>query len=195
MPAPKSSPPDILDHLTPTDALAILRILARDEALASRIRQVAAAHLESNAPRDPEDVAAIAAEVRAELERLEVEEVWDRAGPTRDGYVETGEVADEMVQGVLEPYLEDLGRYQTLGMGREATYLCMGLVQGLYQFENESASEFKDWATDLPVGHAEMALEKWRAGEPTPAMIAALRDLVQKDLPNWSWSLSRFLPD
>jgi len=194
MPAPKSAPPDILDHLSPGDALAILRILARDESLAPRIRQVAAAHLEGEAPVDLEDVAAIAAEVCAELEHLKVEEVWDRAGPTRDGYVETGEVADEMIQGVLEPYLEDLGRYQTLGMGREATYLCMGLVQGLYQFEHESTSEFKDWATDLPAGHAEMALEKWRAGGPTPEMIAALRDLLQKDLPNWSWTLSRLFP-
>lgn len=189
-----ASPQDILDHLAPADALAVLRILARDESWAPRIRQLAMAYLEAGAPDGMEDATAIVAEVQGELEQLEVEDVWDRAGPTRDEYVETGEVADEMIQGVLDPYLEDISRYQALGMELEATYLCMGLLQGLYQFEHESASEFKNWATDLPAAHAEAALAKWRAGSPPLEMVVTMRDFAQQELPHWALALARSLP-
>ncbi|MBM3128523.1 MAG: hypothetical protein FJ009_07840 [Chloroflexi bacterium] len=193
----KKTPPnqtDSLTQLSADDALAVLRLLAQEEPLAARIRQVTAAYLEGNAPHAPEDVEEIAEDVRAELEGLEVEEVWDRAGQTRHGYVETGEVADEMMQRVLDPYLKDITRFQNLGMTLEAEYLCMGLLQGLYEFEHESKSEFKDWATDLPMGYAEIALEKWREGKPKPAAIGEMRDFIQENLPHWEFTLVRSLP-
>jgi len=193
----KGTPPDqtdILNQLSADDALAVLRLLVQEELLATRIYQVAEAYLEGNAPHTPEDVEDIAEDVRAELEGLEVEEVWDRAGQTRHGYVEDGEVADEMIQRVVNPYLEDLVRYQRLGMTNEAMYLCMGLLQGLYEFEHESKSEFKDWATDLPIGYAEIVLEKWRDGKPKPAAITEIRDFIQENLPHWDSTLMRSLP-
>ena len=73
----------IIDHLSPTDALAILRTLAgSDDQLAARIAGMATARLRGV---DPEEVAAA---LYDELNGLEVEEVWDRAGRTRYGYVE-----------------------------------------------------------------------------------------------------------
>ena len=83
-----SNPPEFLAHLSTDDALAVLRLLARDETLAARIRQVTEAYLKGNAPHTLEDVGAIAGEVRRALESLEVEEVWERARRTRHGYVE-----------------------------------------------------------------------------------------------------------
>lgn len=184
---------DVLDQLSADDARAVLRILAQDETLAARIRQVAETYLEGNAPHDLEDVEAIAEDVRAELEALEVEEVWDRAGRTRHGYVETGEVADEMIQRVLEPYLEDLARYQRLGMTLEATYLCMGIVQGLYEFQHESKSQFKDWATDLPIAHAESTLETWRAGKPTRRAVQKMQTFIEENPVRWDYALMPLL--
>ncbi len=186
--------PDLLDQLSADDALAVLRILAQEEPLAARIQQVAEAYLEGSAPHAPEDVEEIAEDVRAELEGLEVEEVWDRAGQTRRGYVETGEVADEMIQRVLDPRLEDLTRYQRLGMIHEAMYLCIGLLQGLYAFEHESKSQFKEWATDLPLAHAEMTLEKWRDGKPTPSAMKRMQAFIEENLPHWEFHLMRSLP-
>ena len=55
-------------------------LAARDSELAARIAEVALAQL-----RDV-DVDLIADMVYNDLEMLEVEEVWDRAGSTRDGY-------------------------------------------------------------------------------------------------------------
>jgi hypothetical protein len=185
--------PDILAHLSPEDALAVLRSLARDEDLAPRIRQVATAHLQTDAPRDEHDVQAIAEEVRRELAQLEIEEAWDRAGPKRHGYVDPGEAADEMMDQVLEPYLGEMRRYQRLGMGQEAAYLCMGLIAGLYRFDHESQTEFKALATDLPCGHAEFALGEWLDGQPAPDLVKAMHAFITDALYRWELPLLRSL--
>ncbi len=120
-------PQEIIDQLSHGDALAVLKTLAReDERVAARIAEIATTHLSDV---DPEEVAAM---LFFDLNFLEVEEVWDRAGPKRHGYVDPGEAADEMIQEVLDPYLEELKKYQNLGMNTEANRMCMGLLLGLF---------------------------------------------------------------
>ena len=148
------TPREIIDHLSPTDALSILRTLVdSDEGLAQRIAEVAMSHLSEV---DPEEIAAV---LYDELDALEVEEVWDRAGRTRHGYVEPDEAADQMIEEILEPFLRELVKYQELGMNTEANRTCMGLLLGLYQFKRESTSEFKDWAPDAPIIFAEAVVD------------------------------------
>ena len=173
-------PREIIDHLSFTDALSILRTLAdSDEALARRIAEASTARLSGV---DPEEVAA---ELYDELDDLEVEEVWDRAGETRYGYVEPGEAADQMIEEVLEPFLKELGKYQKLGMNNEANRMCMGLLLGLYRFEHESTSEFKDWAPDAPGVFAEAVVDAWRAGSPSRRDVAAVKAFVEDELGRW----------
>ena len=113
-------PQEIIDQLSLHDAIAVLKTLADSDAqLAGRIAEIATEQLMGI---DPDDVAA---EVLQELDFLEVEDVWHQAGASRDGYRETDEIADEMIGNALEPYREDLGRYQKLDMLEEATYICM----------------------------------------------------------------------
>ncbi|MFQ5812175.1 MAG: hypothetical protein ACE5I2_03130 [Anaerolineae bacterium] len=173
-------PREIIDHLSHIDALAILRILAgSDEQLATRIAEIATAYLSEV---DPEEVAAI---LYDELNFLEVEDVWDRAGPTRYGYVEPGEAAGQMIEEVLEPFLEELAKYQKLDMNTEANRMCMGLLLGLYQFEHESTSKFKDWAPDAPIIFAETVVDAWKDGTPSRADIAAVKAFVEDELGGW----------
>ena len=177
---PMKNPREIIDQLSPNDALAILKALARDdEALAARIAEVATAHLSEV---DPEDVAIV---LYSELDALAVEEVWDRAGPTRHGYVDPGEAADQMVEEIIEPYLEELKKYQALGMNAEANRMCMGLLLGLYRFDDESTSEFKDWAPDAPSVFAEEVVTVWKDGAPSRAALKALRTFVEEELGRW----------
>jgi len=35
-------------------------------------------------------------------------------------------------------------------MDKEAKKHCMGILKGIDQFEKESESEYKDWASDIP---------------------------------------------
>jgi hypothetical protein len=192
-PDPPDSQPDILSQLSPDDALAVLRILAEDATIAARVRKVAVAYVEDSAPHGPEDVETIAEDLYFDLEQLEVEEVWDRSGQTRDGYVEPQDAANEMAQEVIEPYLTGITRYQRLGMRQEAMYLCMGILQGLYQFEHQSTSTFREWATDLSLSYAEDAIEQWRGGGVKRKAVAELRAFIETSLPLWSATLLRSL--
>lgn len=182
---------DPLDQLSPESALAVLRILARDKTLAVRVQQTVMDYMQSDAPETLGDVQGVAEEVRADLELLEPEEVWDRAGNQRHGYVHTSEAADDMIQRVLESYWENLTRYQNLGMKRAAQYQCMGLLQGQYEFEYESSSEFKDWATDSPGSYASEILAQWRTGKPDRNANLEMREFIEEHLPQWSVMLNR----
>lgn len=173
-------PQEIIDQLSLHDAVAVLKTLADSDAqLAGRIAEIATEQLMGV---DPDDVAAA---VFQELDFLEVEDVWDQAGASRDGYRETGEVADEMIDNALESHMEELSRYQRLNMLEEATYICMGIISGLYMFEHESSSEFKDWAVDLPASYAEGALRKWYTKDVPRELVDEMMSFIQSELSNW----------
>jgi hypothetical protein len=173
-------PHKVIDQLSSNDALAILKALAReDEALAARIAEIAIARLREI---DPEDVAF---DLYEELNALEVEEVWDRAGSTRHGYVDTPEAASEMIQEVIDHYFEELKKYQALGMQSQADAMCRGLLLGLYKFEHESTSEFKGWATDAPGGFAWVVVDAWKAGAPSRTDVKALKMFIEEALGGW----------
>ena len=110
-------PQEIIRQFSRQDALGILKSLAQeDEGIAARIVEIATVRLSQV---DPEEVGLALYE---DLELLEVEEVWDRAGPSRHGYVEPYEVAEEMMDEVLKPYLEELGKLQLHVNGADAVF-------------------------------------------------------------------------
>jgi hypothetical protein len=174
------TPREIIDQLSAGQAQSILKTLAAgDEQLAGRIAEMGTACLSEI---DSEDVAIV---LYDDLNALKVEEVWDRAGKTRHGYVDTGEAADQMIQEVIDPFLEELEKYQKLGMTYEANKLCMGLLLGLYRFDRESESELKNWAVDAPSGFASSVLDAWKAGKPKRKDTAALREFIVDELGRW----------
>ncbi len=173
-------PQEIIDQLSLHDAIAVLKTLADSDAqLSERIAEIATEQLMGI---DPDDVAA---EVLYELDFLKVEDVWDQAGASRDGYRDTDEVADEMIINALESHMEELSRYQRLDMQEEATHMCMGIISGLYLFDCESSSKFKDWAGDLPVIYAEDTLKKWYTKDVPRELVDEMESFIQSELPNW----------
>lgn len=96
---------DIINNLSSNDALAILQQLAaRDEKLAGEIAALARARLSDV------DMDEVARALRHKLESLEPEDVWERAGTTRSGYVHTSEAAFELLEELLEPHLDEVRR-------------------------------------------------------------------------------------
>ncbi len=178
------NPHEIINQLSPNDALQVLKTLARDdEKLAARIAEIATAHLSEV---DPED---IAFELYHELDDLEVEEIWDRAGESRHGYVSPGKAAGEMVDEIINPYLEELGKYQTLGMNAEANRMCMGILLGLYRFEDKSTTRFKEWSPDTAGVFADTVVDAWKAGSPSQADVKALKTFIMEELFGWGSGL------
>ncbi len=130
---------NILDKINAEDGLAVLKRLARENAsLLKKIEQVALKYL------NEVTVEEIAGEVFCDLDTLKVEDVWDQSGPTRYGYVDSGEKAWEMFGDAIEPFLDELKKRQDLKMNEEAKKYCMGILEGIYQFEKESDNEFKN---------------------------------------------------
>ena len=171
---------NILDQITADDAIAILKILAQeDKRVGERIEQIAMEYLSGV------DIEDIASQVYFDLDNIEVEEVWERSGSTRDGYVEPVEVAWQLFEEALESFLEKLKRYQELSMHAEAKNYCMGILKGIYQFEKESKSEYKDWAADAPREYFEMVLNDWKKGCENPKNVESMNEFVKKNFPGW----------
>lgn len=151
---------NIFDEISADDALAILRLLAKeDPKVAKRIEQIAIEYLSGV------DIEDIAFEVYFELDSIEVEEVWDRSGRTRNGYVEPTEMACQMFEEALEPFVEEMKKYQKLSMFVEAKNYCIGILKGICRFEKESTSEYKDWAVDAPAESFDWVLDEWKEGQ------------------------------
>jgi hypothetical protein len=179
----------ILAQLSIEQSRAVLRALAQDPSLAPLILQAARTQLEAQAPHSSDEAEAMAEDVFLALEQLAVEEVWDRSGRKRTGYVATSEAADKMIGEALQPFLDDLARCNTLGLSDEALYICLGILSGLYRFEIESVSEFKGWATDLPGAYCRVVLEEWKKGSPPKTAVRKLRGAIRDRLPRWATGL------
>ena len=171
---------NILDKINSNDALAILKILCKEDVdIAKRIEQIAKKYLSGV------DIDDIASEVYLDLDGIEVEEVWDRSGSTRDGYMDPGDMAWQMFEEVLDPYLEELKKYQNLSMHNEAKKYCIGILKGIYQFEKESKSEYKVWAEDAPGEYFGQVLSGWKEGCKNSKDIEEMEEFVKKNFPDW----------
>ncbi|MCL4871476.1 MAG: hypothetical protein KJ063_21150 [Anaerolineae bacterium] len=110
------------------------------------------------------DIDGIAGDLLDELGGLTPEDVWERYGNTRHGYAETDAAAYGLIEGLLEPYLDELRQCQKAGLTSEAEIICLGLLLGFYQFEHENKGEFKPWAAGAPVSFASDMIDMWRTG-------------------------------
>lgn len=166
---------DILSKINADDAFVILKILAKEDVnIAKRIEQIATEYLSGV------DIEDIASQVYFDLDSIKVEELWDRSGRTRHGYVEPTEMAWQMLEEALEPFLTELKKYQNLSMHTEAKNYCMGILKGIRQFEKESKSQYKDWAVDAPSGYFEMILNDWKEGCKSSKDVKEMEEFVKK---------------
>lgn len=153
---PRTRKPSLLKSLSGSEALTVLRELARrDRGTRERIEAVA----EEVVRRVDADELADA--VAADLELLDVEEVWARAGSQPGGYVDPSDAAYEMVEEALEPFLDTLRRDRELGLTAEVEQRYRGLLQGIHAFERDAEGPFKDWATDVPEAWFGSLLAEW----------------------------------
>ena len=170
-----------LESITGADALAILKVLAaRNENLAREIDAVAKelfSHLE---------IDEMAADVQMELESLYVEDIWDRSGAKRDGYVDPGEAAWEMFDEALKPFRDEVDKYKRLSMLEEADLACRGILKGIYDFDKESATEYKQWAVDAPNDYFGVVLDAWKKLFTGRAPFARMTAFLQTHCPDWA---------
>lgn len=149
---------NFLKTLNSEEALALLHILAKDEVIRLKIEKVAKEYLSKI------DIQELAGEVYINLNSLDVTELWDNSGPTTYGYEDPNDMAWEMFEEVLSPYIEQLKKYKKLKMDLQAKQYCIGLLQGIKNYQKKSKSKFKDWATDADTDAMDNIFDIWKKG-------------------------------
>ncbi len=176
---------NFLDEISPNDALQVLRKLCDvDPDLRQRI-QCEALKLLSNGDADK-----IADEVYCELDGIDVEELWDRSGPSRHGYSSPEEMAVEMLEELLQRYIDRVKKYHEIGMAQQSREYCMGVLQGIYEFDHRSKSQFKEWAMDVPSECFGALLSDWRRGCSQKDDLVKMNKFISKNCPEWArWAV------
>lgn len=176
---------DITAKLTPEQALGVVRSLFNQ----GGTMQAAVLREAENVLTEVE-VEDVAAYVFFSLDGIDVQDCWDKSGSTRDGYTSPDDAACELVEGELRPFLDQAARYHELGMPAQETVYCMGVILGLYRYDHESKSEFKEWAEDIALNCAGDLLRQWkkRVGR-DPQSLAEMNGFIAGSCPRWERDL------
>jgi hypothetical protein len=134
MPKPGSS---ALESLSAVERAGILTAL-----LQAHPELLAEAELLAAGFLSQEDRHAVAADVAYELRALHLSQLADRAGPQWEGgYVDPNEAADEMLDEVVQPFLDDLERRARTGAVQAAREIGFGVLLGLYACRDEDDND------------------------------------------------------
>jgi len=168
--------------------LGILRSLAKsDKEIQNKISEIA-----EELFRDI-DVEEIAEDVFYALDVIDVHDLWDSSGPKREGYISTENMAFEMVEEQLETYYQELFRLCELKMAKESLRYCMGALKGIYRYANESDSEFKDWATDIPEECFGYLIGEWKKRCKRKSQVKEMKLFIKEKCPRWSGWANKLL--
>ena len=142
------TPPSILAACDDAERASVLAALVEsDPSLRQQAEEVARQHLATV------DIPAVTDTVTDALLQLGTEDLANRAGPRRHGYVEPTEAAWQLLQEVLEPWIDDLSRRAQLGLHRAAVDLGTALLHALDCAEERTDQTngclLREWAPDF----------------------------------------------
>jgi hypothetical protein len=151
-------------------ALILTGLLHGDPALRTRAEDAARQLLGSV------DITAISDLIVEALLRLDTEDLANRAGPRRHGYVEPTDAAWQLLEETIEPWIEDLRRRASLGLHEATVDLGTALMQAL-ETAHERADGIDDcllhqWAPDFPVEAASWVERELTAATQTSGLTA-----------------------
>jgi len=172
---------DFISKLTGKQALKIVQRLGRKggklrEAVLSETMNVLTEF----------DLDDTADEVVTLLESIDVRDCWDRSGSSRYGYTSPDEAATELIEEELQPFIDQVERYHKMGLPEQEAVYCMGVILGIYRYEREAKSEFRQWCEDIPAEFGGFLLDKWRKRNPDGARINAMHDFIRTRCPEWA---------
>lgn len=171
---------DIIGEISEKEAYIILKKLAdEDDNTKGRIEEIALDYLSDV------DVGEISGRVFFELESIQVEELWNRSGKKRHGYVEPDEMAWEMFREVLEPYIHRMEGYQNLSMPEEAKKYCLGILKGIYKFGKEEPTLFAEWSSNVPRNYFEVVFDKWKEKHEDEGDIEEVEGIIEREMSDW----------
>jgi len=117
----------------------------------------------------PDTVADAERVARAVLDNVDADEIADEvtdaidalspgdlgAGPRADGFVESDEAVDELIQEVIGPYLAAFRRRVDAGLDAAAATVALGVLKGLYAYRDIEGHELLAAAPECVVQAAD----------------------------------------
>jgi hypothetical protein len=122
---------------------------------------------------------AIMENVFHELDMLDMDDLNGRAGRTRYGYVEPHDAAWELFEEALNPFIDEMRKNQRRTLPAAAKTYCIGIIKGLWKYNEESSSDLKDWVEDAPGEYVETVVEEWKKGNPDEDEIAEVMSVAK----------------
>jgi hypothetical protein len=177
---------ELLSKLTGEQALQVLKGMAADDAgLARKI------DIEAKRVLVAVEIDEVGEDVFCALDVIDVQDCWDRAGSHSDGYTSPDEAAVELMEEELQPFVDQAKRYHELDMRKQERDYCAGVILGLYRYEKESKSEFRNWSEDLPLDSAGWLRDEWRERNADKAMRDTMDEFIRERCPGWAKNLCR----
>lgn len=130
-----------IDRLDDSERSAVLSILL--SAHPEMLVEADALAAESLVAVDPD---VVAENVMSALRELDMEDLANRAGRHRGGYVEPNEAAWDLVEEAFEPFLLDLRRLAELSHVDAATAAARGVLNGLDRIGEPADGTVLAWA-------------------------------------------------
>ena len=118
-------------------------------------------------------------EVYYELNSLDVDDLYSQSGKTRYGYVDPHDKSWEMFEEALSPFIDEMKKYQQRSLPVAAKCYCTGIIKGLWKFEEESNSDFKDWVPDAAGDYVSTVVETWKRGKPSDEDITEVMSILE----------------
>lgn len=105
----------------------------------------------------------VAREVYDWLELIDVETLWDRSGPTRDGgYYDPVDASWDMFEEEMSRFKEALRDYWKERLREDGARYCLGILKGLALFKTKGTTQYREWCGDDPYIYARDILEEWK---------------------------------
>jgi hypothetical protein len=140
----------------------------------------------------------IADTVEQALRSLSLDDLSDRAGRKRDGYVEPTQAAWDLIGEAVQPFREDIQRRAAGGELTAALATAAGVILGLYRVRGERAHEVLGWAPDAPTeiaGETITILRRTLKASPTPDSAgehpSTLPAIIRDTASEWAEMLDR----
>ena len=115
------------------------------------------------------------------LNRLDLDDLNGRAGRTRYGYVEPTDAAWELFEEALDPFIDEMKKNQKRALPAAAKAYCIGIIRGLWMYEEDSTSDFAGWVEDAPGEYVDTVIDEWKKGNPPSEDIAEVMSIAKGD--------------
>ena len=112
-----------------------------------------------------------------------LDDISSYCGSTRYGYVEPSEAAWKMFGEVVNPFIDEMKKAQERALPAAAKAHCIGIIKGLWKFEEDATTDFAGWAEDAPSEYVDAVVKEWKKGKPGKKDIVEVMSIAKGDRP------------